>query len=152
MNDVTGVTPASFEPSIDYVVTKIPRFTFEKFPDADPLLTTSMKSVGEVMAIGRSFVESMQKALRSLETGLTGFNEVAIDGAIVDGKLDRDAIRAALAERRPERIRFIAQAMRLGLPRRVEWLLHHACDLHPAAHGALAAGDDDGVLPVARVD
>ena len=72
-NDITKVTPASFEPTIDYVVTKIPRFAFEKFPGAEPLLTTSMKSVGEAMAIGRTFAESLQKALRSLETGLTGF-------------------------------------------------------------------------------
>ncbi|MDD9878986.1 MAG: carbamoyl-phosphate synthase large subunit [Magnetovibrio sp.] len=115
MNDITGVTPASFEPTIDYVVTKIPRFTFEKFPDTDPLLTTSMKSVGEAMAIGRSFAESLQKGLRSMETGLTGLNEVEIEGAIVSGELDRDAVRAVLAERRPERIRYIAQAMRLGM-------------------------------------
>jgi carbamoyl-phosphate synthase large subunit len=77
-NDITRVTPASFEPTIDYVVTKIPRFAFEKFPGADPILTTSMKSVGEAMAIGRTFAESVQKALRSLETGLTGFDEIAI--------------------------------------------------------------------------
>ncbi|MBT6095787.1 MAG: carbamoyl-phosphate synthase large subunit [Rhodospirillaceae bacterium] len=115
-NDITGVTPASFEPTIDYVVTKIPRFTFEKFPDTEPLLTTAMKSVGEAMAIGRSFAESIQKGLRSMETGLNGFNEVEIEGAIVDGELNRDAVRAALSERRPERIRYIAQAMRLGMP------------------------------------
>ena len=115
-NDITGVTPASFEPSIDYVVTKIPRFTFEKFPDTEALLTTSMKSVGEAMAIGRSFGESIQKGLRSMETGLTGLNEVEIEGALVDGELDRDAVRAVLAERRPERIRYIAQAMRVGMP------------------------------------
>ena len=115
-NDITGVTPASFEPTIDYVVTKIPRFTFEKFPGTEPLLTTSMKSVGEAMAIGRNFAESIQKGLRSMETGLTGFNEVEIEGALVDGELDRDAVRAALSERRPERIRYIAQAMRLGMP------------------------------------
>src|SRR6185369_9985278 len=77
-NEITGVTPAAFEPTIDYVVTKIPRFTFEKFPGADPTLTTSMKSVGEAMAIGRCFAESLQKALRSIETGLTGLNEVEI--------------------------------------------------------------------------
>src|SRR6202166_660649 len=82
-NDITKTTPASFEPTIDYIVTKIPRFTFEKFPGAEPLLTTSMKSVGEAMAIGRSFAESIQKVLRSMETGLTGFNEIAIPG--VDG-------------------------------------------------------------------
>ena len=74
MNDITSVTPASFEPTIDYVVTKIPRFAFEKFPGAEPLLSTAMKSVGEAMAIGRNFQESLQKALRSLETGLTGLN------------------------------------------------------------------------------
>src|SRR5476649_1782358 len=77
-NEITRVTPASFEPTIDYVVTKIPRFAFEKFPGTQPLLSTSMKSVGEAMAVGRSFAESVQKALRSLETGLTGFNEIAI--------------------------------------------------------------------------
>ncbi|MGB1876394.1 MAG: carbamoyl-phosphate synthase large subunit, partial [Rhodospirillaceae bacterium] len=75
-NDITGVTPASFEPTIDYVVTKIPRFTFEKFPDTDALLTTSMKSVGEAMSVGRCFTESLQKGLRSMETGLTGLNEI----------------------------------------------------------------------------
>src|SRR5436189_1426776 len=80
-NDITKVTPASFEPTIDYVVTKIPRFAFEKFPGAEPLLTTSMKSVGEAMAIGRTFAESLQKALRSLETGLSGLDEIAIEGA-----------------------------------------------------------------------
>jgi len=80
-NDITRSTPASFEPAIDYIVTKIPRFTFEKFPDARPLLTTSMKSVGEAMAIGRCFAESLQKALRSMETGLTGLDEIEIPGA-----------------------------------------------------------------------
>jgi len=114
-NDITGVTPASFEPTIDYVVTKIPRFTFEKFPTTDALLTTSMKSVGEAMSIGRNFAESLQKGLRSMETGLSGLNEVEIDGAMVDGVLDADVVKAALAEPRPERIRFIAQAFRLGL-------------------------------------
>src|ERR1700719_4557920 len=94
-NEITGVTPASFEPTIDYIVTKMPRFTFEKFPGADPMLTTSMKSVGEAMAIGRSFAESVQKALRSMETGLVGFDEVAIDG-VESG--DRNAIRAELAK------------------------------------------------------
>ncbi|MEQ8344423.1 MAG: carbamoyl-phosphate synthase large subunit [Sneathiellaceae bacterium] len=125
-NDITGVTPASFEPSIDYVVTKIPRFTFEKFPGAEPLLTTAMKSVGEAMAIGRTFQESLQKALRSLETGLSGLDEVAIPG-IADpapaphgapGILtdnDREAVIAALARPTPDRILVIAQALRLGL-------------------------------------
>ena len=117
-NDITGVTPASFEPTIDYVVTKIPRFTFEKFPGAVPLLTTSMKSVGEAMSIGRSFTESLQKALRSMETGLTGLNEVTISGAesieTADTPTYRDAIAAALAEPSPERILVIAQALRAG--------------------------------------
>ncbi|GAK45983.1 carbamoyl-phosphate synthase large subunit [Tepidicaulis marinus] len=113
MNDITGVTPASFEPSIDYVVTKIPRFAFEKFPGAQPLLTTAMKSVGEVMAIGRTFQESFQKALRGLETGLTGMNETAIPGA-GEGD-DKNAIRKALGTPAPMRILQIAQAMRMGL-------------------------------------
>ncbi|MFZ5709872.1 MAG: carbamoyl-phosphate synthase large subunit [Pseudomonadota bacterium] len=109
-NDITRVTPASFEPSIDYVVTKIPRFAFEKFPGAKPELTTAMKSVGEAMAIGRTFHESVQKALASLETGLTGFDEITIPGAP-----DKSAIVAALSQRTPDRIRVIAQAMRHGL-------------------------------------
>ena len=112
-NDITRVTPASFEPTIDYVVTKIPRFAFEKFPGADPMLTTSMKSVGEVMAIGRTFAESMQKALRSLETGLTGFDDIAIPN-FGQGD-DSNAIRAALGRPTPDRLRFAAQALRLGV-------------------------------------
>ena len=112
-NDITGgATPAAFEPAIDYVVTKIPRFAFEKFPGASDNLTTAMKSVGEVMAIGRSFQESMQKALRGLETGLTGFNEIAIAGA-GEGD-DKNAIRAALGTPTPDRILKIAQAFRMG--------------------------------------
>jgi len=111
-NDITGVTPASFEPTIDYVVTKIPRFTFEKFPGAEPLLTTSMKSVGEAMAVGRNFAESMQKALRSMETGLCGLNEIEFPGG--DGE---DAVRTALATPAPDRILTIAQAFRHGLSR-----------------------------------
>ena len=112
-NDITGgATPAAFEPTIDYVVTKIPRFAFEKFPGASTNLTTAMKSVGEVMAIGRSFQESMQKALRGLETGLTGFNEVEIAGA-GEGD-DKNAIRAALGTPTPDRILKIAQAFRMG--------------------------------------
>src|SRR5450432_1884500 len=88
-NDITGgATPASFEPTIDYVVTKIPRFAFEKFPGAEHTLTTSMKSVGEVMAIGRTFQESLQKALRGLETGFTGLNEIAIEGYDVNKDVD----------------------------------------------------------------
>ncbi|HLT01298.1 MAG TPA: carbamoyl-phosphate synthase large subunit [Geminicoccaceae bacterium] len=111
-NDITGCTPASFEPTIDYVVTKVPRFTFEKFPETEPILTTSMKSVGEVMAIGRTFAESLQKALRSLEIGLEGLDEIAIPD---HGEEPEQAIRAALARPTPERIRVIAQAFRAGL-------------------------------------
>ena len=109
-NDITKVTPASFEPTIDYVVTKIPRFAFEKFPGAKPHLTTAMKSVGEVMAIGRSFHESLQKALCSLETELSGFDEIDIPNAP-----EKSAIIKALSEQTPDRIRVIAQAMRFGL-------------------------------------
>src|SRR5579864_3287420 len=111
-NEITGVTPASFEPTIDYIVTKMPRFTFEKFPGTEPLLTTSMKSVGEAMAIGRSWPESVQKALRSMETGLSGFDEVAIDGVESAGA---DAVKAALARPSPDRLLLIAQAYRHGL-------------------------------------
>ncbi|GGA13531.1 carbamoyl-phosphate synthase large subunit [Neptunicoccus cionae] len=137
-NDITKVTPASFEPSIDYVVTKIPRFAFEKFPGAEATLTTAMKSVGEVMSIGRSIHESMQKALTSMETGLTGFDDLAIDGCppldtcvreddpdqslpfILRGAnaddqtaIDKSVTRA-LALQTPDRMRTIAQAMRYG--------------------------------------
>ncbi|WP_332653550.1 carbamoyl-phosphate synthase large subunit [Brevundimonas sp.] len=116
-NDITMVTPASFEPSIDYVVTKIPRFAFEKYPGAEATLSTSMKSVGEVMAIGRTFQESMQKALRGLETGLTGFNEIEIDGVVdvEDEASARAAVVRALGQPTPDRIRVIAQAFRHGL-------------------------------------
>src|SRR5688572_24281992 len=109
-NDITGVTPASFEPTIDYVVTKIPRFAFEKFKEARALLTTSMKSVGEVMAIGRNFHESLQKALRGLETGLIGLDGVkALYGA------PKAEIEEALARATPDRLLVAAQAMREGL-------------------------------------
>jgi carbamoyl-phosphate synthase large subunit len=112
-NDITGgATPASFEPTIDYVVTKIPRFAFEKFPGAEPTLTTSMKSVGEAMAIGRTFQESLQKALRSLETGLTGLDEITIEG-LGQGD-DKNIIRQALGTPTPDRLLIVAQAMRLG--------------------------------------
>ena len=114
-NDITGgATPASFEPSIDYVVTKIPRFAFEKYPGSEPLLTTAMKSVGEVMAIGRTFKESVQKALRGLETGLVGFDEVLIDGAD-DPDNGKAAVIRALGTPTPDRLRVIAQAFRHGL-------------------------------------
>src|SRR6187200_2554030 len=113
-NDITGgATPASFEPTIDYVVTKIPRFAFEKFPGAETTLTTSMKSVGEAMAIGRTFQESLQKALRSLENGFTGLDEITIAG-LGQGD-DKNAVRAALGTPTPERLLKVAQAMRLGI-------------------------------------
>ncbi|SFA70969.1 carbamoyl-phosphate synthase large subunit [Poseidonocella pacifica] len=136
-NDITKVTPASFEPTIDYVVTKIPRFAFEKFPGAEPFLTTAMKSVGEAMAIGRTIHESLQKALASMETGLTGFDEIKVEGMPADTKIakfdaeqglsfilkgtDPDAQQAidkaltrALAQQTPDRIRVIAHSMRFG--------------------------------------
>ncbi|MDZ7875547.1 MAG: carbamoyl-phosphate synthase large subunit [Rhizobium sp.] len=126
-NDITGgATPASFEPSIDYVVTKIPRFAFEKFPGAEPTLTTAMKSVGEVMAIGRTFAESLQKALRGLETGLTGLDEIEIPG-LGQGD-DKNAIRAAIGTPTPDRLRMVAQALRLGMsPEEV----HEGCKIDP---------------------
>ena len=112
-NDITGgATPASFEPSIDYVVTKIPRFTFEKFPEADNHLTTQMKSVGEVMAIGRTFQESLQKALRGLETGMDGFTEV-IDSSTPDEEVD-DLIKQELIQAGPDRLWYVAEAFRRG--------------------------------------
>jgi carbamoyl-phosphate synthase large subunit len=137
-NDITQVTPASFEPTIDYVVTKIPHFTFEKFPGAEAALTTSMKSVGEVMAIGRSFKESLQKALRSLETGLSGLDEIEIEGAYrADGSVDHQRVSAALSQRAPDNLLRIAQAFRLGLSlesiyqaSRVDrWFLHQISEL-----------------------
>ena len=130
-NDITKVTPASFEPSIDYVVTKIPRFAFEKFPGAEATLTTAMKSVGEVMSIGRTIHESLQKALASMETGLSGFDEIVIEGAhpmLDDMKAraalyremppsadEKSAITKAISEQTPDRLRLIAQALRHGL-------------------------------------
>jgi len=124
-NDITGgATPASFEPTIDYVVTKIPRFAFEKFPGAEPVLTTSMKSVGEAMAIGRTFQESLQKALRSLETGLTGLDEITIEG-LGEGD-DVNAIRAALGRPTPDGILKVAQAMRLGMS---DAQIHASCKI-----------------------
>jgi len=113
-NDITGgAMPASFEPTIDYVVTKVPRFAFEKFPGAEPILTTAMKSVGEVMAIGRTFAESLQKALRSLETGLTGLDEIEIEGLGVGD--DMNVVRGALGTPSPDRLLLVAQALRLGM-------------------------------------
>ncbi len=126
-NDITGgATPAAFEPTIDYVVTKIPRFTFEKFPDADPVLTTSMKSVGEVMAIGRTFTESLQKALRGLETGLSGLDDVEIEG--LGGDDDKNVIRAAISTPTPDRLLKVAQVMRAGA---TDEQVHAACKIDP---------------------
>jgi carbamoyl-phosphate synthase large subunit len=132
-NDITGgATPASFEPTIDYVVTKVPRFAFEKFPGASPVLTTSMKSVGEAMAIGRTFQESLQKALRSLETGISGLDEIALEGFDpakgIDDADNKAAIRAALGTPTPDRLLKIAQAMRLGAS---DELIHNACRVDP---------------------
>ena len=121
-NDITGITPASFEPTIDYVVTKIPRFTFEKFPGTEPLLTTSMKSVGEAMSIGRTFAESLQKGLRSMETGLTGLNAPELAGT------DEDSLIQALSQRRPDRILLIAEAYRKSLTTEK---IHNACKYDP---------------------
>ena len=126
-NDITGgATPASFEPTIDYVVTKIPRFAFEKFPGAERTLTTSMKSVGEVMAIGRTFAESLQKALRGLELGLTGLDDLALEG-LGQGD-DKNVIRAALGQPTPDRILKVAQAMRLGVDHEQ---IHASCRIDP---------------------
>ncbi len=122
-NDITRTTPASFEPTIDYVVVKIPRFTFEKFPGTPALLTTSMKSVGEAMSIGRSFAEALQKGLRSMETGISGLDEIPPPG---DG--GADAFRAALSAPRPDRILMAAQALRAGLS---VGDIHDACKFDP---------------------
>ena len=126
-NDITGgATPASFEPTIDYIVTKTPRFAFEKFPGAEPLLTTAMKSVGESMAIGRTFAESLQKSLRSLETGLSGLDEVEIEGLGLGD--DMNKIRAALGTPTPDRLLVVAQALRLGMGAKE---IHEACKIDP---------------------
>ncbi len=125
-NDITGVTPASFEPTIDYVVTKVPRFTFEKFPGTEALLTTSMKSVGEAMAMGRCFAESLQKALCSMETGLTGLNSPDIPGYRTGG--EPGPILAQLARSTPDRLLVVAEALRAGL--NIDEI-HAACRIDP---------------------
>ncbi len=126
-NDITGgTTPASFEPTIDYVVTKIPRFAFEKFPGSEPTLTTAMKSVGEAMAIGRNFQESLQKALRSLETGLTGLNDLPFT-ELGQGD-DKNVIREALGQPTPDRLLKVAQAMRHGVSHEQ---IHASCKIDP---------------------
>ncbi len=159
-NDITGVTPASFEPTIDYVVTKMPRFTFEKFPGAEAKLTTSMKSVGEAMSIGRTFAESLQKALRSMETGLTGLDEVELP-VDADGVVDRAGAIAALSEPVPDRLLRVAQAFRLGLT--VEevydassidpWFLRHIAAIVAAEEKIRADGlpkDRQGMLELKK--
>jgi len=150
-NDITGATPASFEPTIDYVVTKIPRFAFEKFKGAEPLLGTAMKSVGEVMAIGRNIHESMQKALRGLETGLSGFNQVDhLVGA------PKDDIVAALSQPTPDRLLVAAQALREGLSvaevhaiaKYDPWFLERIAEIVAAEKDVIANGlprDADGM-------
>jgi len=150
-NDITGATPASFEPTIDYVVTKIPRFAFEKFKGAEPLLGTAMKSVGEVMAIGRNIHESMQKALRGLETGLSGFNQVDhLVGA------PKDDIVAALSQPTPDRLLVAAQALREGLSvaevhaiaKYDPWFLERIAEIVAAERDVIANGlprDADGM-------
>ncbi len=157
-NDITGVTPASFEPTIDYVVTKIPRFTFEKFEGTDALLSSAMKSVGEVMAIGRNFAESMQKALRSMETGLTGLNEIAIEGYEA-GSGDFTPILKDLGFQRPDRLLRIAQAFREGVPfediKRVTgfepWFLHQVEAVIVAEKGVQEHGLPDGEIAMRKL-
>ncbi len=148
-NDITGVTPASFEPSIDYVVTKIPRFTFEKFPGTSNELTTSMKSVGEVMSIGGTFAESFQKALRSMETGLTGLNEIP----------EPDDWGTTLGTPTAERPLYLAQAFRAGLSvetihgmSRIDpWFLRQIEDLVLAEEGIRDGGMPDDPAALSRM-
>ncbi|MBF0429170.1 MAG: carbamoyl-phosphate synthase large subunit, partial [Magnetococcales bacterium] len=128
INDITGVTPASFEPSIDYVVTKIPRFTFEKFSQAEAVLTTQMKSVGEAMAIGRTFKESIHKALRSMETGLTGFDPAFDPNAYATPKEMETDLKRRLSHPGPDRVLLLADALRLG--KSVAWL-HEVTAIDP---------------------
>ena len=150
-NEITGgATPASFEPTLDYVVTKVPRFTFEKFPQADPRLTTQMKSVGEVMAIGRTFQESLQKALRGLETGADGFNE-RLDP---DAEGSRVRLERELRQPGPDRIWYVGDAFRMGysvpevhaLSRIDPWFLAQIEDL-VAEEGALRGRGLEGLSP-----
>ncbi|MEO0392953.1 MAG: carbamoyl-phosphate synthase large subunit [Pseudomonadota bacterium] len=151
-NDITGgLTPASFEPTIDYVVTKIPRFAFEKFKGADPYLTTAMKSVGEVMAIGRTFAESFQKALRSMETGLTGLDDAPFELHNGETEPSETTIRAALARAVPDRLLSVAQAMRHGVSRETiheityydPWFLEQIDDIVRAENDLKANGLPD---------
>ncbi len=159
-NDITKVTPASFEPTIDYVVVKMPRFTFEKFPGSEPSLTTSMKSVGEAMAIGRCFQEAMHKALRSMETGLDGFDEVEIPGARdAEGRVDAEAVAIHLSKPLPDRALSIAQAFRLGLTveqvqratRYDPWFLRQIREVVAAEEGLRRDGLPDAPLELLRL-
>ncbi len=154
-NDITGVTPASFEPTIDYVVTKAPRFTFEKFPGTAATLTTSMKSVGEAMAIGRTFAESLQKVMRSMETGLAGLDDVPLPGVGPDGAvIDRETVIASLSEPVPDRLLRIAQAFRCGIGLEDvhrassidRWFLRHVMDIVDAENRIGSAGLPDRAL------
>jgi carbamoyl-phosphate synthase large subunit len=153
-NDITGVTPASFEPTIDYVVTKIPRFAFEKFKGSDSTLGTAMKSVGEVMAIGRNFAESLQKALRGLETGLTGLDEPEELANASKGE-----ILAALARRLPDRLLTAAHALRVGIvPSEVArvshydpWFVERLAEIVAAEAGVRAAGLPDDATGFRRL-
>jgi carbamoyl-phosphate synthase large subunit len=158
INDITGVTPASFEPSIDYVVTKVPRFTFEKFPTADARLTTQMKSVGEVMAIGRTFQESLQKALRGLETGMSGLDPLVT----VKGEAAREILTRELSTAGADRVWYVGDAFRHGMS--IEevfelsaidpWFLAEIEDLvtteNTLAGGTLAELDRDAVYQLKR--
>jgi carbamoyl-phosphate synthase large subunit len=163
-NDITGVTKASFEPTIDYVVVKIPRFAFQKFRGADPTLTTQMKSVGEVMAIGRTFKEALQKAIRSLELELNGFvSRIGLDRGIPDG-FDREAaverVRQVLRTPTPERLWHVADGIRLGLSNEAlfaltkidHWFLEQVRELLQfeerlvGQHGSKSAGIDEPLL------
>jgi len=159
-NDITEVTPASFEPTIDYVVVKMPRFTFEKFKGAEASLTTAMKSVGEAMSIGRTFPEALQKALRSLETGYTGLQPVSIPGAVQpDGSIDREAVLAHLARPIPDRLLAVAQAFRLGLSLDEvagvthidSWFLRHVGALVEEETRLAEAGLPDGAIGLRRL-
>ncbi len=157
INDITKATPAAFEPTIDYVVVKIPRFAFEKFQGAEPVLSTAMRSVGEAMAIGRNFPESLQKALRSLETGLTGLNEIDIPG--YNRPEDLDPVRSALSRPTPDRLLQIAQALRLGMdPHEINeithfdpWFIEQIGRIIKAEQDIIEWGRDGGTKPDAQL-
>ncbi|MHC4479400.1 MAG: carbamoyl-phosphate synthase large subunit [Planctomycetota bacterium] len=148
-NDITQETPASFEPTIDYCVVKIPRFAFEKFPGADDTLTVSMKSVGETMSIGRTLKEALQKGLRSLETGLTGLDDAGQQG------IDPERLRPMLARPNPERILYVKQALKAGMsPARTAeisqidpWFIHNVQQIVEVEAEIVAAGQDGSLPP-----